>query len=211
MTDYLTEQEQVEQLKKLLKTYGIPALVGILIGIAIFYGWNYYQVYRSRVLSHASGVYDEMLTDRAQNNVQETQIQAEKLLRHYPATPYGEIAALVLAREAVNKQNYPEAIKQFTRVEKQGLSPSIRQVARLRLARLFLEQQKPEAALSELKKIEDQSYSGLIDEVRGDAYLAKNQTSEARQAYQQALQELPQAEEIRPLLQMKLNNLATTG
>ena len=211
MTEYLTEQEQVEQLKRLFWLYGIPALLGLLIGIVIFYGWNYYQSYRARLLSHASRIYDEMLINRAQNNPHETQVQAKKLFTHYPSTPYSEVAALMLAHEAVNKKNYSEATKQLLWVRQYSRSDSIRQIAGLRLARLFLAQQNPDAAINALKKIEDKTYSGLIDEVRGDAYLAKKQLAEAREAYQQALQELPHSEEMRPLLVMKLNNLATAG
>lgn len=209
MTDYLTEQEQVEQLKRLFRVYGIPALFGILVGILIFYGWNYYQSYRNRILSHASRVYDEMLTDRSQNNVQETQIQAEKLFTHYSSTPYGDMAALMLARQAVNKKDYIEASKKLNWVLKHGHSDSLRQIARLRLARLLIAEQKPDEALSELQKVDDKTFKSLIDEVLGDAYLAKNEVSAARDAYQRALQELPGSEDIRPLLEMKLNNLAT--
>ncbi len=209
MTEYLTEQEQVEQLKKLFRMYGIPALLGILAGVVIFYGWTYYQNYQTRILSHASGVYDEMLTDRAQNNFQETQVQAEKLFSHYSATPYGDIAALMLARQALAKKDFTEAAKQFTWVLKNGHSNSIRQIARLRLARLSIAQQKTEEAISELQTVDDKAFSGLIDEVLGDAYLSRNQVPQAREAYQRALQELPNSEEIRPLLEMKLNNLAT--
>lgn len=211
LTEYLTEEEQVEQLKRLLRVYGLPALLGILAGIVIFYSWTYYQSYRTRILSHASGVYDEMLTDRAQNNLSETQVQAEKLFSHYTSTPYGDMAALMLARDAILKNNYPEALKQFHWVIQHGGSNSIKQIARLRLARLHLAEHHPDEALEELKKVNDPAFSGLIDEVLGDAYLAKNQIREAREAYQRALTGLPHADEIRPLLEMKLNNLAGTG
>jgi len=48
----------------------------------------------------------------------------------------------------------------------------------------------------------------LIDEIRGDAYFAKNDKKAARQAYHQALKALPNAEANRPLLQMKYDSLA---
>ena len=46
--------------------------------------------------------------------------------------------------------------------------------------------------------MDDKNFAGLIDEVKGDAYLALNDKDKARQAYQQALDELPNAEVIRP-------------
>ena len=49
----------------------------------------------------------------------------------------------------------------------------------------------------------------MTEEVKGDAYVALNNIPLARKAYQQALADLPNAEAIRPLLQMKYDNLTT--
>jgi predicted negative regulator of RcsB-dependent stress response len=211
VAEYLTEQEQVEQLKKWLKIYGIPALLGVLAGIAIFYGWNGYQTHHLHTLTHASKIYDEMLTDRAQNNKEATLIQAQKLASHYPSTPYGEVAKLMSAQDAVNKKDYPEAIKQLSWIAKHANQATIRELARIRMARVYLTQQQPNEAIKILKKVDDKSFNALVNEVMGDAYLALNQIGEAKTAYQQALQELPDSEQIRPLLEMKLDNLAAAG
>lgn len=207
MTEYLTEQEQIEQLKRWFRIYGIPALIGIVAGIIIFYGWNHYQNARLRVLSHASGVYDEMLNSRAHHQQPGTVTQAQKLLNHYAATPYGALAALMLAEEAISQHNYPEALKQLSWTLDHSHTAAIRQIARLRIARIHIENQQPEEALQWLAKIDDPSFMGLIDEIRGDAYLAMHRQVDAQEAYKKALQELPNAEEIRPLLEMKLDNL----
>jgi|GEM_PF-127583 len=211
LTEYLTEQEQVEQLKKWLRIYGLPAIVGILVGIVIFYSWNYYHSYRARILSHGSRVYDEMLTNRAQNNMQTTEVQAEKLLSHYTSTPYGETAALMLAREAIIKKDYPTAMKQLSWTIDHGHNAALRQIARIRLARLYLAENQADQAINTLNKVEVKAFEGLVDEVLGDAYLSLHQINEARDAYQKALHEIPNADEIRPLLEMKLNNLAIAG
>jgi predicted negative regulator of RcsB-dependent stress response len=60
-----------------------------------------------------------------------------------------------------------------------------------------------------LEKISDKHFIGLINEVRGDAYLALNKPTNARESYRAALTEIPNAEVNRPILQMKLDNLAT--
>jgi len=51
----------------------------------------------------------------------------------------------------------------------------------------------------------------MIDEVKGDAYFAKNDNVKARESYGLALSELPNAEIVRPILQMKYDNLATVN
>lgn len=209
MNDYLTEQEQIEILKNWVKQYSLVILTGVFVAVLSISGWRYWQQRQDKILSHASSVYDEMLTVRAQNDLATTKIQAKKLFEHYPKTVYGEFAALMLAREAVIKKEYANAEKELRWVLKKSNIASILQIARLRLARIMLAEQKPNEAIKLLQTVEDKSFNGLTDEVKGDAYLAMNNIDMARQSYAQALSELPNAETIRPLLQMKYDNLAT--
>lgn len=209
MTEYLTEQEQVELLKNWIKQYSFVILSGVVIAFIAISGWRYWQQRQNKLLIHASAVYDEMLTKRVQNNPEATLVQGQKLLNHYPSTPYGQMAVLMLAREATLKKNYKEAETHLQWVLKQSSISSIRQIARLRLARVLITTQKPEEAIQVLQKIEDKNFNGLTNEIKGDAYLAMKNNALARQAYQQALIELPNAESIRPLLQMKYDNLST--
>jgi predicted negative regulator of RcsB-dependent stress response len=207
LTEYLTEQEQIQQLKSWVKQYGLTVLLGILVAVLITSAWQYWQSYRYRILTHASAVYDEMLTMRAQNNAHETVVQANKLITHYPRTPYAIMAALVLSRNAVIHNNYPEAIKQLNWAKNHSHSTAVQEIARVRIARILIAQKNYDSALSTLNTIDNPNYIGMVDEVRGDAYLAKQDTVTARQFYQLALQELPNADVSRPILQMKLANI----
>ena len=206
--EYLTEQEQIQQLKTWLKQYGPTVILGIFLAFMMTTGWRYWQNYQTKILVHASNVYDEMLVLRAQNNTSEALVQAQKLLTHYPKTPYADMAALLLARSAVLKKEYPEAKTQLTWVIDHGHHAMLRDMARIRMARILITEQKPDEALDLLKKVDTKSYRGLADEVCGDAYLAKQDSVAARKAYQLALQELPNAEVTRPILEMKYANLA---
>ncbi len=210
MTEYLTEQEQVQQLKTWLKQYGPTILLGIVIALIMTTSLRYWQNYQNKILMHASSIYDEMLALRAQNNEDGATIQAKKLLAHYRKTPYADMASLLLARNAVLNKDYAEATKQLNDVIDHSKTASLREMARIRLARILLTEQKPDEALALLKKMDDKNYLGLVDEVRGNAYLLKQDPEAARKAYQLALQELPNAEVVRPILEMKYANLATT-
>jgi predicted negative regulator of RcsB-dependent stress response len=209
LTDYLTEEEQIQQLKTWLKQYGPTILLGILIAFMTMTGWRYWQNYHNKTLLHASSIYEEMLTLRAQNNISGAMIQAQKILNHYQRTPYANMAALLIARDAVLKKDYPEAGRQLQWVISHSNNPSLRQTARIRAARILINQQNPNAALNLLKKLDDPNFSGLVNETRGDAWLVKKDVSAARNAYQLALQELPNAEVTRPILVMKYGSLLT--
>lgn len=210
LTEYLTEQEQIELLKGWIKQYSLVIIAGVLFAIAVISGWRYWQDRQAKILNHASAVYDEMLAKRAQNNPTGTLVQAQKLFKHYSNTVYGQMAALMLARDAVAKNDFSEAEKQLHWVIDNSSVPSFRQTARIRLARVLLAEHKSTEAIKILDKVDDKNFNGLTDEVRGDAYLAMKDIEKARAAYKEALSNLPNAETIRPLLQMKYDNLSTT-
>ena len=116
----------------------------------------------------------------------------------------------MLARDAIIKQNYDAAETQLRSVINNSKISAIRQIARLRLARLFIAKSAPDAALKVLERTDDANFDGLTREIQGDAYLAMNETTKARQAYGEALDTLPNADVVRPILRMKYDNLATT-
>lgn len=207
MTDYLTEQEQIELLKNWIKQYSLVILVGFAIAIAAITGWRYWQQRQAKMDAHASSIYDEMLTVRAQNEPKAILTQADKLFKRYSKTAYGPMAVLMLARTAVINKHYSEAEKQLHWVMDNSSTPAIAQIARIRLARVLIAENKPEEGIQLLDKINDQTFNGLIDEVKGDAYLAMKNENKARESYKLALEALPNAEIMRPLLRMKYDNL----
>jgi predicted negative regulator of RcsB-dependent stress response len=146
--EYMTEQEQIEQLKNWLKEYGSTIILGIGISVVGMLGWHYWDSYHTKTLFHASNVYDELLASRAQNQVSETSAQAHKLWTHYPKTPYAKMAAFMLARDAVANKNYPEAIKQLTWVREHANTPAVREIARIRIARILITQKQAAAMLT---------------------------------------------------------------
>lgn len=208
MSEYLTEQEQIQLIKNWIKQYGPTILGGILLALLISWGWRYYQNYHNNNLIHASSIYDEMLTLRAQNNMDNALTQANKLISHYPKTPYAQMAAFLLARDNVSKKDYQGATTQLNWVVSHTDNTAIKEIARIRIARVQIASQKPDAALDTLQSVDDKTFLGMVDEVRGDAYLAKNDLPSAKKAYGLALKELPNAEINRPILQMKYENLA---
>lgn len=78
MTEYLTEQEQIELLKSWIKQYSLVIILGVAIASAIIFGWRYYQQRHNKTLDHASVIYDQMLTMRAQNDNDKALAQANR-------------------------------------------------------------------------------------------------------------------------------------
>jgi predicted negative regulator of RcsB-dependent stress response len=207
--EYMTEEEQIEQLKRWLKQYSSTIIAGIILAVVIMTSWRMWENYHNKILYHASGVFDEMLALRAQNETHDASVQADKLIHHYKKTPYAQMASLMLARDAIANKNYSEAEKRLNWVMDHSKTAPVREIARLRLARVFIAEKKADEALSTLDHVDDDSFIGLVDEVRGDAYLLQNNKALAKESYQKAIKELPKEDVAQtPLLQIKLDNLA---
>ncbi len=208
MSVYMTEEEQVEQIKKWWKQYGSNVLTAILIVALAFSGWRWWQQRQLKIATHASVVYQGLLNSASAQDNTGVLASANTLLTQYAGTPYAALASLSLAKAAVEKKQYPVALKHLQWVIDKAAASSLKQIARIRSARILLAQKKPQQALAVLKTINDSSYQPVIDEVRGDSYLAQGNEQQAKQAYQLAWQAAQKAKASRPLLKMKLNNLS---
>lgn len=184
-------------------------LIGLTVSAITITGWRWWHARQQRILSHASSVYDEMLAARAQDDKTTTAVQSEKLFSHYDSTVYAQMAAFMLARDAVEEANYAEAEKNLQWVLDNSDIKSFKQIARIRLARVMLNEDKAQETLDLLKTVDDKTFSGVIDEVKGDAFVALKKKADARKAYASALKEVPNADVNRPVLRMKYDNLAT--
>lgn len=205
--DYLTEEEQVERIRKFWKEYGFAIVAGIIIAIVVVLGWRYYKGYEAKQSQSASLVYTTMMNSTLANQPKSAVAAANSLKKDYPHSPYASMAALWLAKQSVEQKQYTNTATELNWVLDHARMKSLKQTARIRLAQLNLQQGKPQQALALLNKVDDSAYVGLIDEVRGDAYLMQKQTAKANAAYQKALKELPQPDRTRPILAMKIASL----
>jgi len=206
---YLTEEQQIEQLKEWWKKNGNFAVGVLLLALALSLGLHFWFKHREVKLERGSAHYEQMLSALVNDDAATTMREANLLKDDYSHTPYAALASLIFARNDVYQEKYSDAENQLTWVMNHGNTNSLREIARLRLARIEVQLNKPQEALKVLDKINDSGYLPMIDEVRGDSYLALNETDKAREYYQKAVNLLPNYAVARPLLTMKLNDLAT--
>ena len=77
----------------------------------------------------------------------------------------------------------------------------------MRLAGVLLDQKKYDEALSMLDAKHPESFNGLFADRKGDIYTAQGKLAEARAAYKEALDKLPQQGTYRTIVQVKLDAL----
>lgn len=210
MDAYLSEKEQIELLRQWVKKYGALILFSVFLVLSISYAWRVWQNMKTERALAASALYQSMMEANLNSDSKGMDANASQLIQQYSKTPYGLIARLMLAREAINKGQLEVASTYLNWVLDHGSDSMLKQVARNRLARIFIAENQPQKALDLLKKVEDSSYQAAIDEIKGDAFSALNNKTSASTAYQSALKALPDQSLDRPLLQMKANQLSAS-
>lgn len=206
MDIYSTDDEQLERIKKWVKEYAPTVIISILIVVVATFGWRYWMQRVNNVRADASNTYEQLLSN-AMNNGAGIQEQAQNLIKKYSSTPYAKLAALLLAKEEIQSGDMAGAQKELNWVIQESDVDSIKQIARDRLARLLISENKADQAIEILKTVNDKAFLTAIDAIRGDAYVAIGNTEMARKSYQAALAILPAVDDNRPLLVMKLNDL----
>ena len=206
MEGNLTEQQQIELLKKFWKENSWSIIVGVVLAIVVVLGWRYYQYYVTSKLTHASAIFQQMITDTENGANDNAEVLAKRLSQHFPRTVYATSAKLLLAKQFVNNKDYDQAILQLQWVKSHSKIVAYRQVASIRLARVYLEQNKLDQALKVLSKVDDPQYNSQILEAKGDIYIQQGKLIKARELYQEALTQLPNNIE-NPILKMKLRDL----
>jgi predicted negative regulator of RcsB-dependent stress response len=83
----------------------------------------------------------------------------------------------------------------------------MREVARLRLAGILLDEKKYDEALKLISEKTSDAYAALASDLKGDVLAAQGKPVEARAAYQIALEKSDPASRYRGLIELKLDAL----
>lgn len=201
-----SSQDEIEQLKAWWKNYGTSLIVGVVLGLAMLFGYRYWTSYREAQRVAASAIYDQLVED-IQARKSDARVPGEKLIAEFSSTPYAGMAALLLARQAYEAGDKTLARQRLEWALANAKDAATGHAARLRLAHLLLEAGDIAAAkpLIDIKDVA--GFEAEYDELRGDLALAQHQPDAARQAYQSALQHLTSGSAYRAVLAMKLDDL----
>ncbi len=207
MEIYNSEQEQVDALKAWWDKNGritIIAIAAVLLGVL---GWKSWMQNQQQRAESASVQYQQMLDTIEANPAQAMEL-GRAIVGEYPGSSYAVFASLAMAKLAVEQKDFDAAAAHLTMSMDQAGEDAIKQMARLRLARVLQAQGKGDEALSLLAVEVSAGFRGNYDELRGDILLSQGQSAAAREAYSNALTGYSDAPEKKDLVQMKLDDLA---
>lgn len=206
MEDY-NPDDQLANLKAWWKQYGNALIIGILIGLVLLVGGNYWKQYKIKRAEAASQLYENLLADWQQGKFEAVSTAAAKLMQDYAATPYAGKSALLMARQRFDAKDIAGTRTHLEWAMQNASETQVQHSARLRLARLFLDQGDTAAALA-LANIQDtDGFVSEYAELRGDVLLAQGDRDGARRAYQLAIEKVTPSSSYLQMLTMKRDNL----
>lgn len=203
----LEEQEQIDTLKTWWKMYG-NLVTGLVMAASLavvgWQGWNWYQGGQS---AKAAAIYGVLEQAAAAGDAQKVKAAAGELAEKFGRTAYASLGAMVAAKQSFDAGDLKTAKTQLIWVAENGKN-EVRDLARLRLAAVQLDEQAYDEALKQLEAAHAVAFDARFLELKGDVLTAQGKKAEARTAYKSALEKMadkPSAS--RELLQQKLDSL----
>ncbi|PPK75825.1 putative negative regulator of RcsB-dependent stress response [Methylobacter tundripaludum] len=225
---YDSEEEQVEALKRWWKENSTATIVGLVMGIVIILGWNYWQDHKKAQSAQASATYDQLLKALdddskdgggraptvgalgdaravAENKNDSVDKLAQRMQEQFKGTEYAAFSGLFQAKLKAQQGDFAAA-KQILKTIAAEPNKQLSNIAKIRLVRLMLATGEYEQGLQVINEVDAKaaaSYSANYDELVGDLYVALDRLDEARTSYQNALRNGQPS----PLLQFKIDDL----
>jgi predicted negative regulator of RcsB-dependent stress response len=181
--EYLSEKEQWEAIKQWLRENGLWIVAGVAVGALILWGWRWYQDHVDQVGAQASTKYGKVLDAFVSGDRTQAFVLLGELEREYPSSPYVDQGKLALARAYVETNELDKAATELQAVADHSKDSELALIARLRLARVQIAQQKADAALATLNGPQPGAFDPRFHEIRGDAYYAKGDKAAALKEY----------------------------
>ena len=207
----LVEDDEQEKAKKWWKENRAPIISGVVLGLSIIIGFNWWDEYKTGRGEAASMLYQQMINNDADGNTVSSQTidLGQQIIDQYDDTPYAGKTALILARIAYDNKDLDGAREKLNwAIDNAGQFETLH-TARLRLATVLMVENKFNEALDILSVEHMEGFESHYYEMRGDIYLSLNQPDKARDAYRAAIDGLSAESMYEPVLKMKLDAIAS--
>jgi predicted negative regulator of RcsB-dependent stress response len=211
MSVYMTEEEQLDQIKKWWNKYSNIVTLTLSLLLVLVAGYKYWNWHQEKVTMQASTAYEHLMAAFSNQDNRSVQSYANQLINDYAQTVYADAARLIVAKLFVTDDRYEKAIETLNYVANNSKMPSLKQIAKIRITRLFASAKAYEKALAELTLVDDSAYMPVINELKGDIHAATGQYQQAMASYKEAITEVRTKGMGNLFLEMKTNELGTVN
>jgi predicted negative regulator of RcsB-dependent stress response len=182
--DLISEKEQIEQLRSWWSEYGGYVIGGLALGIALLAGLNYYTNSKLEAQLEASVLYESLTQHVVSGSLEAAETVADDLGTNYAATSYAPQAQFAMARLYMDKNRDQDAADALSGIIASEADEELKFVARARLARVLLYQNKAQEVVDMLEGQQSEAFGPVYQELLGDAYHALGRVEDAQAAYQ---------------------------
>ena len=208
----LSEKEQIEAVRNWWAENGNFVIGGVVVGVAIIFGWNSWQAGISDTEISASTLFEDVMDSAGRGRLDPAVEAGEALFSDYNDTAYADQARLALARMYMDSGRDQDAADVLEPLANDSSGDELALVARLRLAKILLYQDKADEVIALIDGQPESAFSARFNEVLGDAYVAAGRYEDAEAAYIAALNDNPVARTVDiALIQLKINDLPVPG
>jgi predicted negative regulator of RcsB-dependent stress response len=204
--DYLSDREQEEALRTWWRDNWRWILGGIVLGIALLFGWFRWKDYREDRGIAAGTQYEAVRVASEERKLEDAQKALAQLTAEHDSSPYTQQARLLVAKLQVEAGKLDEAATTLRAVSEKSKDEELATVAKMRLARVLIQQGKHDEAIALLDVDKLGAFAAPAREIRGDAQVAKGDESAARAEYAAALA-ADDAQIDRNMLELKLQEV----
>ena len=207
MDDNLTDQQQAELIKNWLKENS-KFLIGVLVlGVSGFFSIQFFQQNKLKEAEMASQLYSEIEFAVKQQRLSQAQSLLQKMDIDFANTPYQDQGHLFMAKLFMDSVDYENAIVQLEFLVENSKEKSLQHIARIRIARIKLQQNLYDEALQILETESLGSFEAKYEEIKGDIFSKKGEFIEAQAAYSKALGLLIPGQFDYEYIQMKFKDI----
>ncbi|MEZ5542788.1 MAG: tetratricopeptide repeat protein [Pseudomonadota bacterium] len=207
METHVTDEQQLETIKKWWQENGSSIITGVILGLAVLFGAKAWFAWRENVAQQASDVYGAMMVALQQDKGGEAAERAGMLIADYSSTPYAALAALAVARLRIEEGALDAAATQLQWAIDNAKTDYMRNIARLRLARVQLANGDADGAAATLAATGPAAGAeAMYVELGGDIAAARGDQAGAASAYGKALAVMAPDYPGAHLLQLKFDN-----
>jgi predicted negative regulator of RcsB-dependent stress response len=204
----LEEQEQLAELKSWWRAHGNLVVAVIVAAMLAFAGWRYWRVHQGNQAAEAAVLYEALGKAAQAGDAKALRDAGGALAENYPGTLYAPMGALVAARFYYDRNDLKSAKAQLQWALERSSSDDLRELARLRLAAVLLDEKAYDEALKQLEAPHAAAYESQYAALKGDILAARGQPAEAKAAYKLAIEKAgAQDGQFRDSLRMRLDAL----
>ncbi len=203
----LEEQEQLAQLKSWWAAYGNLVVSALVLAALVFSGWNGWRYWQDSQAGAASNLYETLAKATQGTDAKAVRDSSGELLEKYPRTLYASMGALTSAKYFFDKADLKAAKAQLQWVIDNTSSDEFRDIARLRMANVLMDEKAYDEALKLLEAKHGEAFESQYALLRGDILVMKGQAADAKTAYKYALEKASARTQQKDQIQMRIDAL----